>query len=128
MWDTGAQQSAGLKMFAVVAFYDITWDNGRFKKEKKHEKTLTDDLQRAIEDFNADLILLSGCGEIEEGLYKKLWLAMLRRICGPGFVICHQSHYTSIVRFATMEVTKEPTLLGPLTSMIHHDYRKCQCR
>ena len=91
---------------AVVAFYNITWDSGRFQN-KRHEETLAQDLQKALNEFEADLVLLSECGEVGVGLDKSKWLPMIRRICGPGFLVCHQSHYTSIVRHATVEVTKD---------------------
>ena len=78
MWDTGALESAGLSsagksaVFAVVAFYDVTWDEAQ---EDKHERMLVNDLGTAIEYFIADLILLSECDEIDA--WQK-WLLMLR--------------------------------------------------
>ena len=113
-------------MTLVVAFYNLTWDNGRFKQEKKHERTLGADIRAALEEFNADVLLLSECGEIGEGLTTMLWLPMLRRICGPGFDIRHQSHYTSIIRLSTIDMKVEPSLQGPLTTLRNHEYRKCQ--
>ena len=56
MWDTGALESAGLSsarkpaMFAVVAFYNVTWNNGRFAQ---HEQTLANDFGTVIEHFIA---------------------------------------------------------------------------
>ena len=91
---------------AVVALYNITWDSGRFQN-KTHEETLAQDLQKALNEFEADLVLLSECGEIGVGLPRKKWVSMIRDICGPGFLVCHQSHYTSIVRLATLKVTKD---------------------
>ena len=91
---------------AVVAFYNITWDSGRCQN-KRHEETLAQDLQKALNEFEADLVLLSGCGEVGVGHDRSKWLPMIRDICGPDFLVCHQSHYTSIVRQATVEVTKD---------------------
>ena len=86
-------------MHCVVVFYNITWDNGRFKSNARHhEKTLSDDIRIALEEYCADVVLLSECGYIGEGLKAKLWLPMIRRICGPGFSVTFQSHYTSIVK------------------------------
>ena len=113
-------------MHCVIAFYNIGWDNNRFKRQKRHEKTLAEDIQSALEDFNADVLLLSECGEIGIGLYSKHWDPMIRRIGGPGFHVTHQGHYTSIVKLATMQITAEPSLLGPLTTFRGHEYRKCQ--
>ena len=110
----------------IVAFYNIGWDSERLKEQSKHEETLSQDLRTALFDFNADLVLLSECGKIVEGLDETLWLPMLRRICGPGFTVRHQSHYTSIVGVATMKVTQQPTLKGPLSSLPGHEYRMCQ--
>ena len=90
----------------VVAFYNITWDSGRFKK-KQDEDSLAQDLQKALNEFMADLVLLSECGEIGVGLPRKKWVSMIRDVCGSGFLVCHQSHYTSIVRLATLKVTKD---------------------
>ena len=88
--------------------------------------TLEKDIRTALNTFEADIVLLSECGEIEKGLDATLWLPMLRNICGPGFYIQHQSHYTSIIRLATIEVTAGPSLQGPLTTMPGHEYRMCQ--
>ena len=62
-----------------------------------------EDLRKALEEINADVVLLPECGEIGIGLDQDLWLTLLSGICGPGFKVTHQSHYTSIVRSATME-------------------------
>jgi len=110
----------------VIAFYNIGWTTSRFNRLQQHERTLTADLRTALAHMMADVVLLCECGEIEEGLPREEWLAMLGRICGPGFAVEHQSHYTSIVRQETMEVTQQPTLWGPLTFVRGHEYRKCQ--
>ena len=122
----GASDNAMEKMHAVIAFYNITWDNSRFNQQTKHENTLSNDLRAALDDFNADAVLLSECGQINYGLTPSLFLPMLRGICGTGFHISHQSHYTSIVRESTMEITVEPSLKGPLTTHPGHEFRMCQ--
>ena len=113
-------------MDCIVAFYNINWDKGRFEKPEKHELSLAADILTALDDFSADLVLLSECGEVGIGLDPEQWLPMIGRICGPGFAVTHQSHYTSIVRKDTMEVTAEPSLQGPLTILPNHEYRMCQ--
>ena len=124
-WASSADKSAG-EATLVIAFYNIGWMTSRFNQIKKHKKTLSADLRDAIDKHEADMIFLCECGEVGKGLAEEQWLEMLRRICGPGFVVKHQSHYTSIVKQTTMKVTKEPTLQGPLTPLRHHEYRKCQ--
>ena len=79
-----------------------------------------------MEYFNVDVLLLWECGEVGIGLNPKLWDPMIRRICGPGFSVTHQGHYTSIVKLATMQITAEPSLQGPLTTWVGHEYRMCQ--
>jgi len=113
-------------MDCIVAFYNINWDKGRFEKPEKHELSLAADILTALDDFSADLVLLSECGEVGIGLDPEQWLPMIGRICGPGFAVTHQSHYTSIVRKDTMEATAEPSLQGPLTILPNHEYRMCQ--
>ena len=87
----------------LIAFYNIAWDNGKLtgKYREKHEKSLTEDLDVALKSYKADVVLLSECGEIEEGLVQKLWLPLVRKIAGPGFAVKHEGHYTSIVRLNT---------------------------
>ena len=113
-------------MPCIFAFYDITWDDGRFNCLWKHEQTLRADIGAALNDFEADVVLLSECGEVGIGLTPTLWLPLLRRICGPDFDVTHQGHYTSIVKRATMQITAEPSLRGPLTTAPNHAYRMCQ--
>ena len=88
---------------STIAFYNIAWDNenltGQYRE--KHEKSLTEDLDVALKSYKADVVLLSECGEIEEGLVQKLWLPLVRKIAGPGFAVKHEGHYTSIVRLNT---------------------------
>ena len=50
------------------------WDNGRLtsKNRESHEKSLTEDLDVALKSYKADVVLLSECGEIEEGLLEHL--------------------------------------------------------
>ena len=122
----GSSSATKEPMECSVAFYNITWDKGRFEKPKKHELSLAADILTALDDFSADLVLLSECGEVGIGLDPKLWLPMIRRICGSSYAVTHQSHYTSIVRKATMEVTKQPSLKGPLPTLANHEYRMRQ--
>ena len=82
-------------MFAVVAFYNIGWQQSRFRNLEQHKMTLKHDLSTALGELGADCVLLSECGVIETGLDKNMWLSLLRSICGEGFAMCHQSHYTS---------------------------------
>ena len=112
----------------IIAFYNITWENGKLlgKDSKRHEKTLADDIHAALHEYNVDLLFLSECGEIEEGLLEDLWLPLVRRLAGPGFVVTHQSHYTSIVRLNTVHIRQGPELLGPMSTWPGHEYRKCQ--
>ena len=63
------------------------------------------------------------CGEIGVGLPTE-WLEVVRRCCGPGFVVTHQSHYTSIAKKSTVEVMEGPSLKCPLCR--EHEYRMCQ--
>ena len=111
-----------------IAFYNITWDNGRLlgQQRMKHEQTLGDDIRVALHEYNVDVLLLSECGEIEKGLRQDLWLPLVRRLVGPGYVVKHESHYTSIVRLHTVNVRQGPELLGPMTTHPGHEYRKCQ--
>ena len=48
----------------------------------------------------------------------------MRRCCGPGFRVTHQSHYTCIVRHETVEVLEAPSLKGPLSPA--QPFRMCQ--
>ena len=107
----------------MLAWYNIGWLDTRFKKLKRHEETLHKDLWEAVDTNGADVILLCECGEIGVGLPKE-WLKVVRRCCGPGFDVTHQSHYTSIVRKSTVEVLEGPSLAGPLCR--EHEYRMCQ--
>ena len=113
----------------LIAFYNITWHNGRLtcKNHEQHEKTLAEDLDVALKSYKADVVLLSECGEIEKGLIEKYWLPLVRKLAGPGFAVKHQSHYTSIVRLSTVEIMEGPKLMGPMATWQGlHDYRKCQ--
>ena len=113
----------------LVAFYNITWDNERLtgKNREKHEKSLAEDLDVALKWYKADVVLLSECGEIEEGLSEKLWLPLVRKLAGPGFAVKHQSHYTSIVRLKTVQIRRGPMLMGPMATWQGlHEYKKCQ--
>ena len=105
-------------MHSVFAWYNIGWHQSRFNQERRHERTMAQDHHKAIDEHNADVILLSECGEIGIGLPEDRWLALLRRCVGPGFAILHQSHYTSIVRLATVDIEEGPTLAGPLTQQL----------
>ena len=59
------------KIHFVVAFYDISWDNARFRRAAHHEKTLAKDIKKALESFDADVVLLCECGEVGTGLDRK---------------------------------------------------------
>ena len=82
-----SSSSAKPAMDCIVAFYNITWDKGRFEKPEKHELSLAADILTALDDFSADLVLLSECGEVGIGLDPEQWLPMIGRICGPGFAV-----------------------------------------
>ena len=58
----------------VVAFYNITWENSRFRNQFKHERTLEADIRAALDTFNTDVLLLSECGSVGKGLHENLWL------------------------------------------------------
>ena len=60
------------------------WDSGRLtnKDRTSHEQSLTEDLDVALTSHKADVVLLSECGEIEEGLIEKLWMPLVRKISG----------------------------------------------
>ena len=122
----GKPESPVPDIVLVIAFYNITWTNSRFNQKEKHELTLAADIQAALHEFSADVLLLSECGEVDVGLIEKEWLPMLDRICGPGFDIKHQGHYTSIVRLSNVKIVVKPLLKGPLTTNPHHAYRMCQ--
>ena len=110
----------------VIAFYNITWDNSRFNNMDKHERTLTEDIKAALDTYNTDVLLLSECGAIGKGLYEDKWLPMLHRICGDGYEVTHQAHYTSIVKLDTLQITVAPSLQGPLSTHPGHECQVCQ--
>ena len=80
-------------------------------------------LNEAIEHQIADVLLLSGCGDIRDGLGED-WTQMIRSHCGSGFHVMHQGHYTSIVRNSTVTVLEGPSLKCPLCQ--EHTYRMAQ--
>ena len=121
----GSSSATKEPMDCSVAFYNITWDKGCFNNFK-HELSLRSDIRTALDEYSVDVLLFSECGEVGIGLDPEQWLPMIGRICGPGFAVTHQSHYTSIVRKDTMELTAEPSLQGPLTILPNHEYRMCQ--
>ena len=55
---------------AVLGFYNITWQKSRFsgKALAKHKRALGEDLLAGIQQHNVDVMLLSECGVIEEGV------------------------------------------------------------
>ena len=112
----------------LVAFYNITWDVGKMvgKRSRKHEQRLANDLHKALEDYHADAVMLSECGAIDEGLERYNWTEIIKNICGSGFAIKHQLHYTSILRLASVEVLSGPKVMGPMTTLRGHDLRLCQ--
>ena len=109
--------------YGVFAWYNIGWLRSRFRRLRKHEEALASDLGEALEEKCADVSLLCECGEIGVGLGNQ-WVELVRRCCGPGFHVTHQSNYTSIVRQTTLEVLEGPSLKGPLCRA--HGYRMCQ--
>ena len=60
------------------------------------------------------------------GLEAFHWTSVIKKICGPEYAIKHQSHYTSILRLASVEVLSEPKLMGPMTTCYLHEKRTCQ--
>ena len=114
-------------MAFVLASYCIGWQTSclHSRRSQRHEQNLTNDIRQAIGRFDADIILLSECGTINEGLPPE-FEAMLHRIVGPEFDLTHQSHYTAIVRRATVQVIEAPSLKGPLSPLPKHFYRLAQ--
>ena len=55
----------------TVAFYDIQLDNGRLSRDKKNK--LGADIKEARTKFQADIVHLSGCGEIGKGVEREQW-------------------------------------------------------
>ena len=54
-------------------------------------------------------------------------MALMQRIDEKAeWLIEHQSHYTSLVRKATVTVEEGPILRGPLSNQTAHWYRQCQ--
>ena len=106
----------------LLAFYNITWESGKLegRNRAKHLETLRADLGCALLNFHADAVMLSECGEVDIGLEQHNWIAIIQNICGPGFAVAHQSHYTSIIRVATLNVLSEPKLMGPMTPLDGH--------
>ena len=109
--------------YAVFVFYNIGWQSSLFYELANHAEALHQDLWEALDMKSADVVMLSGCGEVGKGLGER-WLTLVRKICGPGFCVVHQGHYTSIVRVHTVEVLEGPSLRGPLSR--YHTYRTCQ--
>ena len=114
-------------MAFVLASYCIGWQTSQLhgRRSQRHEQNLTDDIRQAIGRFDADIILLSECGTINEGLPPE-FEAMLHRIVGPEFDVTHQGHYTAIVRRATVQVVEAPSLKGPLSPLPAHFCRLAQ--
>ena len=114
-------------MAFVLASYCIGWQTSHLhsRRSQRHEQNLTDDIRQAIGRFDADIILLSECGTINEGLPPE-FEAMLHRIVGPEFDVTHQGHYTAIVRRATVQVVEAPSLKGPLSPLPAHFCRVAQ--
>ena len=95
----------------LVAFYNITWDVGKMvgKHSHKHEQVLANDLHEALQEHYADAVMLSECGQIGVGLEDYDWTAIIKKICGPGFAIKHQSHLCSLLRNNTYLHTNNPS-------------------
>ena len=102
--------------YAVFVFYNIGWQSSLFYELANHAEALHQDLWEALEMKSADVVMLSECGE--------RWLTLVPKVCGPGFCVVHQGHYTSIARVHTVEVLEGPSLKGP-PSRFHAD-RTCQ--
>ena len=73
-------------MAFVLASYCIGWQTSflHSRRSQRHEQNLTNDIRQAIGRFDADIILLSECGTINEGLPPE-FEAMLHRIVGAEF-------------------------------------------
>ena len=56
------------------------------RHSQRHEQNLTNDIRQAIKRFDADVILLSACGIIDEGVPPE-FEAMLDRIVGIVIVV-----------------------------------------
>ena len=97
--------------FAVIAFYNLTWQKSRLtgKRIGKHKATLREDLLAGFQQHHVDVMLLSECGVVEEGMGDE-FRDLLQEICGPEFSVTCQSHYACIVRTSTIDITKEPCL------------------
>ena len=119
--ESAAKHASMPMMPLVVAYYNPTWDKKRLRYPR-----LNADIKDALNAFTADLVLLSECGEAGIGLDRDKWLPLLRRICGDGYAIEAQGHYTSIVKTETIEFTPLPSLKGPLSTLRSHGYRMCQ--
>ena len=113
--------------FAVIAFYNLTWQKSRLtgKRIGKHKATLREDLLAGFQQHHVDVMLLSECGVVEEGMGDE-FRDLLQEICGPEFSVTCQSHYACIVRTSTIDITKEPCLTEPLCPLPNHEFRRSQ--
>ncbi len=110
----------------LVAWYNVSWASSRFHNAfTRHEETLTADLLTAFYVKDVDVVLLCECGTVGESLGQQ-WTKLVHRCCGTGFRVWHQSHYTGIVRDATVEVLQEPSLQGNLVAQPGQEFRMCQ--
>ena len=113
-----------------VAYYNLTWDVGKMigKKHEEHKRKLREDVLKALDTHDVDVLCLCEVGEIERGLGSVRWNALLRDIIPEHwkYEFYTASHYTTIINSTTMETLIEPTLSGSMTPVPAHWYRKCQ--
>ena len=86
----------------------------------------------ALHEFEADVVLLSECGEIEADLDPKRWLQLILRICG-----CGHGYGWLWFRYAASEplhkhrqtcadnAYQSSLFARPATILPHHSYRMC---
>ena len=112
---------------AVFGFYDLAWHENPFIGEEceHHKRTLREDLVAGFQRHNVDVMLLSECGAVEEGLGEEFH-DLLKQICGPDFSVTCQSHFACIVRTSRIHVLTEPSLTEALSSLQEQVFRKCQ--
>ena len=71
--------------FAVIAFYNLTWQKSRLtgKRIREHKATLREDLLAGFQQHHVDVMLLSECGVVEEGMGDE-FVICCRRSVGPS--------------------------------------------
>ena len=113
-------------MLGYFVWYNIGWLASRFNNLGKHEKALSEDLNQAIVDYDPSGIFLSECGEIDKGLPKDEWLALLSRSLPDGYRVWCHSHYTCILKVDDVDVLEPPRLSESMVTQPGHEYRRCQ--